>query len=263
MSLYKDFEYLSESIESILNQTLREFEFIIILDGPSENEKKIIKEYMNVDSRIILIENKTNRGLAYSLNKAIAHSNSEFIARMDGDDISDLRRLEKQYSVMTENPQIDILGTNAEIIDENSNITGNKEYPENDFEIKKILWANPIIHPSVMFKKDKILSIGGYDDSLLRRQDYELWFRSAHNNLTFYNIQEKLIKYRITDQHMIKNNFFKQIDQLKIGIKGIRKLKSPWFTYIAILLPLIKSIFPKRIQKKISVIFLKYDPRGR
>jgi len=178
MSVYNDETYISESIESILNQSYSDFEFIIINDGSTDKSLSIIEKYMGIDDRIRLI-NQENNGLTYSLNKGIKIAGNEYIARQDADDISLHLRFEKQLQYLLEHSKTAVVGTYCQIIDENGKliVKQNIESTSSD-EIKKNLpIANQLNHGSVMLRKSQILDVGGYRDEFLYGQDYDLWLR--------------------------------------------------------------------------------------
>ena len=134
MSVYNEpKEYLIRSIESILNQTFKDFEFIVILDNPkNEIARNIAKEYSLKDERIVFIKNEENIGLTKSLNKGISISKGKFIARMDADDISHPKRFEEQISFLNKNNEYGLCGTKAYLIDENGKILENLVHPLNN-----------------------------------------------------------------------------------------------------------------------------------
>jgi glycosyltransferase involved in cell wall biosynthesis len=198
MSVYNNEKTLSLAINSILNQTYKEFKFIIVDDCSTDNSVEIIQEYQKQDSRIVLIKNESNLGLPKSLNKAIEVSKYDYIARIDGDDICMLDRFEKQMAYIKSNPHIDILGTGAILIDQQGIDVGKVLMPESDEEIKKaIRYKNPMIHPSIIMKKSVLEELSGYDENLRKAQDLDLWSRAVDSGKVFYNMQEYLIKYRI------------------------------------------------------------------
>lgn len=213
MSTYNENkEELTQSIESILNQTFKEFEFIIILDNPQNQEHiKILNEYVNKDIRIKFFINEENIGLAKTLNKGIEIAKCKYIARMDADDISLPERLEKQYNILENNKDIDIVSTNKINIDENgAELEKSGSLPTEDKEIKRILEKMSIIvHPSVMFRKDRIEQLGKYRE-FPASQDYDLWLRACNENYKFYIIDEYLIKYRIRSNNISNKNPLKQ-----------------------------------------------------
>ena len=197
MSVYNDSKFLNTAIQSILDQTFKDFEFIIIDDGSTDNSQAIIERFTNVDSRVRFYKNKTNKGLAYSLNKGISLSIGKYIARMDADDISILDRFEKQLSYFNMNPQTDVLGTGAILIDENNFELGKKIMPSSNKEMKKHLYFNScFFHPSVMAKKSFFLPNNLYNEKLMRSQDWFLWVDNF-DKYKYSNINEFLLKYRV------------------------------------------------------------------
>lgn len=229
MSTYNESEKeLKEAIESMLNQTYNNFEYIIILDNPENKEHiQIINDYCLKDKRIKFIINEKNIGLALTLNKGIKYSNGQYIARMDADDISMNNRLEKQLNYMEENKQIDILSTNK--IDINSNnevINVASSLPTEDTKIKKILEITSIIaHSGAFFRKESIEKIGCYRN-FPASQDYDLWLRASYFGLKFAIIDEPLIKYRIRDNNITNTNPLKQHcikDYIKLKHKMMKK----------------------------------------
>ncbi len=193
MSVYNGDKYLHEAIDSILNQTFKDFEFIIINDGSTDKSLKIIHSYN--DDRIVLI-NQENAGLANALNNGIAISKSNFIARMDADDIAYPERIQKQHEFLTNNIDYVIVGSNAKIIDINGCIVRHSNIPIKNEEMKGKLPETPFIHPSVMFRKDSFYEAGQYPEYMLKAQDYVLFNRMAKLG-KFANIAENLMEYRI------------------------------------------------------------------
>ena len=153
MPVYNGERFLKDAIESILNQTYKNFEFIIVDDGSTDDSLKIIKEYQKKDKRIRLIENKKNLGQAKSLNKGLSLAKGKYYAKMDSDDIACKKRIEKEVDFLERNNDYVIVGSNLEIIDENNNTIGYRFYPQKNKEIRKlIIIKSPFAHPSVMIK---------------------------------------------------------------------------------------------------------------
>lgn len=213
MSTYNEtVDELKKSIESMLTQTFKNFEFIIVLDNPQNNEhKKVINEYLSKDERIIFLVNEKNIGLAASLNKGIDKSKGDYIARMDADDISMPNRLEREYNYLKDNPDIHIVSTNKIDINENDDIINIPSHlPTKNCQIKKILKITSIItHSAAMFKKNDIEKIGKYR-LFPASQDYDLWLRASYYKLNFGIIDEPLIKYRIRKNNISNTNPLKQ-----------------------------------------------------
>ena len=207
LPVYNGEKYLKEAIESILNQTYTNFEFIIINDGSKDSSLEIIKEYEKEDERIIVIS-RENKGLIATLNEGIEKAKGKYIARMDQDDISLPQRLETQLKYMITN-NLDICGGNYLIIDQNSKTISTSEVPENFSEILLTMVSNvPFAHPSVMIKKffldDKKLKYGinGYKNA----EDLDLWINMYNKNAKFGNVREQIMKYRVIATSMSRTN---------------------------------------------------------
>lgn len=212
MSVYNGERYLAEAIESIQNQTFRDFEFIIINDGSRDGSLAIIKSYMVEDDRIILLSSE-NRGLPASLNDGLRLAKGKYIARMDADDISLPERFSVQYSYLENNPTIDVLGTNAFQIDVNGRLE--KRYfflPKKFFVATKdkslksnLLFSSCFIHPTVMIRRSSLTALRVfYDPRFKVSQDYELWCRLARYS-TFENLRTPLLKYRVHEKGITKS----------------------------------------------------------
>ncbi len=183
MSVYNGEKYLREAVDSILNQTFTNFEFIIINDGSTDSSREIIESYN--DSHICLIQNKENMGLIKSLNKGINLARGKYIARMDADDISLPERLETQFKYFDADPSLTLCASRFQVIDKNWNF-GRKIQP---FASKKLmswhllswylLFGNRICHSSVMVKKEALLKLDGYAEWAHHCEDFELWSRMS------------------------------------------------------------------------------------
>lgn len=204
MSVYNSEKYLSEAIESILNQTYRNFEFIIINDGSTDKSLEIIKNYAQQDSKIFLIS-RGNRGLVASLNEGMKKARGKYIVRMDADDISLSARIEKQVEFMETNPDIVLCGTAAIVFDDK--IQKKWKVFEDEKMIKaELLFSSPFIHPSIIMRKDLILKYNlFYNKKFLHTEDLELWNRISNYGLKMANINEILFKYRNTPNSVTKN----------------------------------------------------------
>jgi glycosyltransferase involved in cell wall biosynthesis len=196
MSVYNGEKYLREAVESILNQSFTDFEFIIINDGSSDRSRDIIKSY--TDPRIRYLQHK-NHGLAYSLNRGIRESSGEYIARMDADDISLPQRLEKQIKFLEKHSDIGIVGTWAIIMTETGEDIYISKMPQDDLEARQLLdQSSPFFHGAVMFRRSLFEVCGPYPDlGGVHIEDWILWHQFA-TKTKFANIEEILFKYRIT-----------------------------------------------------------------
>src|SRR3990167_8120495 len=201
MANYNTGHYLKLAVESILNQTFRDFEFIIIDDCSTNLEDMAYLESIT-DSRLRLIRNTTNLGQTASLNKGIAHAKGQYIARMDSDDISTLNRFERQVAILNERPTISIVGSQAYLIDSAGKNLGTTSLPTTADSI----WAYSIlqcslIHPVVMLRASIFKDLGYTFNTNYINQDFELWSRLLPSFLSV-NIKEPLIYYRIRPDSM-------------------------------------------------------------
>lgn len=166
-------EYLIKSINSILNQTYRNFEFIIIVDSGNDNE---IIEKIN-DKRIKIIIHQEKRGLAKSLNEAIEVAKGKYIARMDSDDISVSDRLKVQVEYMEKNQDIDMTSTFYQQFGKSHRVV-KESFIKSNYVASKMYYINPICHPAVMFKREFLIKNNiRYDENYIYSQDFELWNR--------------------------------------------------------------------------------------
>lgn len=212
MSTYKEEEiFLRQAIESILNQTYKDFEYIIILDNPDNNlHIRIIKKYANLDKRIKFYVNEKNMGLTASLNKGLGLAKGKYICRMDADDISINKRIENQKRYLEEN-NYDLIGGISQMIDENGkSIYSIKKVPTNMDKIKKALRYNQIIsHPTWFGKKEVFEKLNGYRNMPLC-EDYDFTLRAVLNGYKISNIDETVLKYRMTSSSISRSNLYEQ-----------------------------------------------------
>ncbi len=200
MSVYNGEKYLREAIDSILGQTFKDFEFLIIDDGSTDSSVEIIRSY--ADPRIRLIQNEENIGLSRSLNKGLKLAIGEYIARMDADDISLPRRLAAQVGLLDKQPDIGLVGTSIQLIDCDGERMHVHRVPTTHAQI---LWAlcftTPLAHPSVVFRKVIIECVGGYSEELVANQDRDLWQRLS-SITRFANLPEVYLLYRWHDHNI-------------------------------------------------------------
>ncbi|HHX8576194.1 glycosyltransferase [Vibrio sp. Vb2354] len=264
MSLYdkESAEFLNLCLGSLVDQTRQADEVVIVFDGPINNSLESLVDFFSVTLPIVKVKLANNQGLAAALNAGLEKCTGDLVARMDTDDICLNERLEKQEKYLLEH-DLDIVGTAASVIDFQGNFTGVRVNPCEHEEIIQSLWCNPFIHPSVMFKKASLISIGGYDDSLRRRQDYELWFRAAKNGLRLGNLEDKLLKYRF-DQHTLKKQSPKLAwMQGKIGFSGSMACKLGIVKSLVCFIPFIRSLLPVWFQFKLTKLMKSLDTRTR
>lgn len=237
-------EYLEESLNSILNQTYKDFELIICDDGSTNDCIKWAKEIVKDDKRVIFIKNNSNKGLAYTLNHCLNIAKGEYIARMDDDDISHLDRFEKQINYLKNN-NVDLVSNNMNVFDENG-VYNTLKYPphitKNDF-----LFNSPIVHPSIMAKKSAFDIADGYKDSkeTIRVEDYDLFMRMFAKGIKMDVIQEVLFDYRDDRENTKRRKKYKyRINEFKVRLHGFKELKLMPKGFIYAFKPLVLGLLP-------------------
>ena len=193
------------AIDSILNQTYRDFEFIICDDGSNDGTYEMVQDLIKNDKRVILIKNNENKGLAYSLNHCLSIAKGEYIARMDADDISMPERFVKQIAFMNSHPDIDCLGTWAIEIDDDGKEYFRKKMPITHEECLELFKKRDcMIHPTVMFRRSYFEKAGLYPEDTYFGEDTMMWAKGFKSGCIFANVPEYLFKFRLD------SNFFER-----------------------------------------------------
>jgi len=201
MAVYNEAEYISTAIESILEQTFEDFEFLIIDDGSSDRTPEIIKHYTERDNRIRHFVNKTNKGLSASLNRGIETANGEYIARMDADDRSRPERFKRQVEFLETNLDVHVVGCDVRVIGVNGEYFGDREFPQDGRDPDTLQQEGPqVAHPSVMIRRTSVQAVNGYRTAFRYAQDLDLWIRMSrkYGPQFLYVLPEQLFEYRIS-----------------------------------------------------------------
>jgi glycosyltransferase involved in cell wall biosynthesis len=208
MSVYNGEIHLKEAIDSILNQTYRDFEFIIVNDGSTDNSEKIILDYK--DNRIKYIK-RENGGLSAALNTGLFAAKGKYIARMDADDISYKYRLEKQLSFMEENDHVVALGAGITYMEENGDQIFSYVNSMTSSQIREnILKMCPIAHPTAFYKRDIALKCGGYYEKIKQYFEDHLLFKKMLKYGDLANLNESLLNYRLVSTSITSNKEFRK-----------------------------------------------------
>lgn len=206
MGVYNEETYIREAIRSMLRQTFSDFEFIVINDASTDKTEEIMFSFD--DPRIRYIKNGINIGLTRTLNRGLFIAKGEYIARMDGNDISHPTRLEKEVTVLNGNPKIQLVWTGAIYITSTGEFLCEKKTPSLK-EVVDLLCSSPtelpvgrnhINHMTVMFRKNVVLKMGGYNEKYRWGQDGNLWYRMIHKGYNFFFIEERLMSIRINPE---------------------------------------------------------------
>lgn len=274
MSVYKEEneKYLSEALESIINQTVRPDQIVIVKDGElTEKLELVIDNYSKKYNKLIKIYGyKENKGLGYALQNGILQCDYEYVARMDSDDISRKDRFEKQIRYIEQNPNIDILGGYLQEKDAKmSRKVSVKKVPVTKKEIYKNIGKEcPFNHSTVILKKSAVITAQNYKTELI--EDYGLWIRMYLNNCYMENLPEILVDYR-TSKKMYKRRTgikylkgIKKIEDIMLEHKIITRfqyiINMLERTILAIIPSKVKTyIYPKIVRKKSNMLYKKFN----
>lgn len=264
MGIYNCEKTLKESIDSLLNQSYKSFEIILCDDGSKDTTLQIAKDYIEKHpQKIRLIQNETNRGLAYSLNRCIDISKGEFIARMDADDVSYKYRLEKQMSYLESHPECALVGSQIFLFNDNG-IWGIRKV-KSDPQKKDFLFESQFIHPTIIVKKTILNQVGNYTVSkaTLRAEDYDLFMRIYAAGFTGHNLQDVLLNYR-EDNLTFKRRAYKfRLDEAKVRYDGFKKMKLMPLGLLYVFKPLVVGLIPQKVLTLLRHQNLESDPVDR
>lgn len=258
--------FLDKAFRSIWDdQTRKPGQVVLVQDGsvPSELKSTIDQWQSHLGDFLTLIELPTNVGLGGALSKGLEECRHEMVARMDTDDVAFPERFEVQMSFMEANPKIDVVGSFVEEIDQDGSLMGIRKMPIEHEAIRANLWASPIIHPTVMLRRSRVLAAGNYDPQCRRRQDYELWFRCAEFGLRFHNISRPLLFYRFGADTHKKQPPGLAWEQAMIGFRGASRLGMPVYQRLACFIPFARSLLPRGFQHLLYRVLKPFDPRQK
>lgn len=249
MGIYNCEKTLDEAIQSLLKQTCTKWKLIMCDDGSSDKTYDIAQSYAKKYENIEVLQNNTNRGLNYTLNRCLEKVDTEYYARMDGDDISYSERLEKELKFLEKHKEYDIVSTNMSYFDENgiwgkSNV---KQIPEKlDF-----IYGTPFCHAPCMIRTKAIKSVSGYseDYKLLRVEDYHLWYKMYLKGYKGYNLQETLYMMRDDRRAIARRKFKYRLNESYVKYLIYRNYRLPKKYCIFIVKPIIVGLLPKFLYK--------------
>lgn len=256
MGIYNCADTLSEAIDSILMQTEQNWELIMCDDGSKDTTFEVAQTYANkYPGKIKVIRNEHNIGLNATLNHCLEHATGEYIARMDGDDISLPMRFEKELRFLEEHPEFSVVSTPMVMFDENGNwgCTTVIERPQiNDFCLHSPFFC----HAASMIRMDVIKSVGGYteDSRFLRVEDCNLWFKVYAAGYRGANIDIPLYKMRDDRNATGRRNTQARVNGCYVMFDGFRRLNMPWYKYYYVIrnavIELIKCLIPPLLYEK-------------
>lgn len=250
MGVYNCADTLGEAIESIINQTYTDWELIMCDDGSQDNTLEVARYYMQQEpKRIHVITNPVNMGLNKTLNNCLAEARGQFIARMDGDDVCDNTRFEKEMKVLAEHPEYAIVSTEMGMFDKGVQ-WGKTNYKETP-QPKDFIRESQFCHAACLVRKEAYDSVGGYtiDEKLLRVEDYHLWIKMYAKGYRGYNIKEVLYMMRDDRNAATRRTFKNRMNEVYVKRFAIRALHLPFYYHIYCLRPILVGLTPKWLYK--------------
>ena len=251
MGAYNCAATIADSIKSIQAQTFPDWEMIICDDGSVDNSVEIIQEFCRQDPRIKLIKNDKNYGLPHTLNHCLEYATGDYCARMDGDDLCDATRFEKQVRFLNENPQYGFVSTTMKRFDEQ----GVYQVPptEDPYEPTKkdYIKGSPFCHAPTMFRREAYDAVGGYRicEKVLGVEDYDLWFRLYEKGIKGCIIREPLYSMFDGRGAASRRTFKRRVNEAWVRLEGYKAIGAPMVLRIYVLKPIIIGLMPRWLYK--------------
>lgn len=261
MGIYNCANTLPEAIDSILQQTYKDWEIVLCDDGSSDETYEVASDYQKqYPEKIILLRNESNTGLNHTLNRCLEKATGEYIARMDGDDISLPTRLEKEAFFLDAHPEYAIVSTPMIFFDENGD--WGRSYSIEKPEKKDFIKHSPVFcHAPCMIRREAYLAVNGYteDVKMLRFEDINLWYKLYAKGYIGYNLPEPLYKMRDDIAATRRRSLKSRMNGVYVTYIGFKLFEYPWYMYVYVLEDfikhLIKGIMPEWL-------YLKFHKRG-
>lgn len=262
MGIYNCADTLSEAIKCILDQTYEHWELIMCDDGSTDNTYEIALKFARLyPLKIKLLKNEVNLGLNATLNKCLNIANGKYIARMDGDDLCDKKRFEKEVEFLENNSGFSIVSSNMKYFDSEGvfGVSSSKKEPDKNDIVK----GTPFCHAPCMVRKEAYNDVGGYSvgKRLLRAEDYHLWIKMYAKGYKGYNIQEALYSMRDDRNAVKRRKFIYRINESYIKILAVRMLNLQKWKYIYALKPIIIGMTPEFVYNILHKKRLKSNQR--
>lgn len=231
MAVHNESEHLEKALLSLQRQDFSDWELIIVDDASLDDSYAIIQKFSEEDARIKPMRNSRNLGLAASLNRALAVAEGALIARMDGDDQCFSSRLKLQVLFLQQNQKVDVLGAGAIDVTDSGQILGETYRHELHEDLVALIYReNPFIHPTIMARRKFFVELGGYDESLRRAQDYDLWLR-GYQTYRFHNLQTPVLYYRRRQQPKIRDAVYAGYVLWRSAIRERKVLRNGWYAF--------------------------------
>ncbi len=247
IGIYNCASTLVEALDSLYAQTFRDFKIILCEDGSSDDTYQVAADYAAKHDNIVLLKNEQNMGLNYTLNRCLEYADTEYVARMDGDDISLPERFEKEIRFLDEHPEYAVVSGPMIYFDEK----GDFRTGRGSGEVKKehFVHGTPICHAPCMARTEVIKAVGGYsvDDKLLRVEDYHLWFKVFAAGYKLYSLKAPIYKMRDDRNAKMRRNWKNRRNEAYVKHVGFKMIGLPWWMQIYCLRPILIHFMPSFI----------------
>lgn len=257
MGVYNCAGTVGASVESMLAQDYRNLEFIICDDGSADDTVRVVQGYAEPDPRIVLLRNEKNMGLSHTLNRCAAAAHGEYLARMDGDDVSLPGRIGAQVRFLEANPAYAFCGCSMELFD-SSGVWGKLDYPERP-AARDFLLRSPYAHPTVVFRAACLRAANGYDTdaAIGRSEDYDLFMRLHAAGYPGYNLPERLFRYREELGSFRKRRFRYALTEARVRYRGFRRLGLLPGGLPFVVKPVLIGLIPKALYTRVRKAVFK------
>jgi glycosyltransferase EpsE len=247
MGVYNGGSRVSKAIDSIINQTFEDFQLIICNDASTDNTFDVLEEYRKQDRRIKIINLDKNGGLANALNECLKVCDSEYIARMDDDDIARPTRLHTQVEFLDAHPEYAICGASRAMFSEDG-IWG-KDIVHGVRSMKDIFRGKSFAHPTTMIRRKALVKVGYYTvkDITKRAEDYDLWCKLYEEGYEGYNLPDILLDYFESKTNLGKHKIIHRINEYKLKVYWRKRLKLPYKYILFSFRSLILIFLPRRV----------------
>lgn len=237
--------YLGQALSSVFRQTFTDFELVVVDDGSTDRTPEILGSIS--DPRLTVIT-QSNVGLTVSLNRALARSRGDLIARMDADDVAHPERFAWQIAYLDAHPEVGLLGTACQEITPEGRVVTTVVPPANDAQIRRaLIHRNPFIHSSIMARRGVIERAGRYDERLEVAQDYDLWLRMSR--LTrMANLARPLVQRRLTPGRVSSRDTERLRAELRVKWRALRSRTYPFWCAVFLAKPLCALALPHRLR---------------
>lgn len=247
MGIYNCAPTLAEALDSLYAQTYQDFKIILCDDGSKDNTYEVAKAYADKHDNIVLVKNVKNMGLNYTLNHCLEYADTEYCARMDGDDISLPKRFETEIEFLDSHPEYAVVSCPMIYFDEEGEFKKGKG--KGEITKKDFLHGSPICHAPSMSRTKALKDMDGYavDYRLLRVEDYDLWMRMYAKGYKAFMLDEQLYKMRDDRKAKVRRNWQNRRNEIYVMRKGFKQLRLPWYAQLYSLRPLIAYLSPSWI----------------